>query len=79
MRTGKLEERDWNRMMVQFSKSRCTNFIDDAPSLPIRLRARAREFKKKGLSLILIDYLQLMQVHGNKENRATEISEISEI
>ena len=55
------------------------SYIDDAPSLtPIELRARARRIQReKGLSLILIDYLQLMQVHGNKENRATEISEIS--
>jgi replicative DNA helicase len=54
-------------------------FIDDTPSLsPGELRARARRLKREhDLGLIVIDYLQLMQVPGNKENRATEISEIS--
>ena len=42
------------------------------------MRARARRLKREyGISLIVVDYLQLMQVSGNKENRATEISEIS--
>ena len=80
MRTGKLEERDWNRIdgAIQQIKN-APIYIDDTPSLsPIELRARARRIQReKGLSLILIDYLQLMSVHGNKENRATEISEIS--
>jgi len=45
---------------------------------PSELRARARRLKRAhGLSLILIDYIQLMQVGGTVENRATEISEIS--
>ena len=42
------------------------------------MRARARRIKREhGLGLIIIDYLQLMQVHGTKENRTNEISEIS--
>ena len=42
------------------------------------MRARARRLKREhGLDLIVLDYLQLMQVPGTKENRATEISEIS--
>ena len=51
----------------------------DTPALsPGELRARARRLKREhDLGLIVIDYLQLMQVPGNKENRATEISEIS--
>jgi replicative DNA helicase len=54
-------------------------YIDDTPSLtPVELRARARRIQReKGLSLIVVDYLQLMHVPGSKENRATEISEIS--
>jgi hypothetical protein len=45
---------------------------------PTEIRARARRLKREAnLGLIVIDYLQLMQVHGNTENRATEISEIS--
>jgi replicative DNA helicase len=42
------------------------------------VRARARRLKREhGLGLIVVDYLQLMQVSGTTENRATEISEIS--
>jgi replicative DNA helicase len=55
-------------------------FIDDTPALtPNDLRARARRIAREhGLSLIVIDYLQLMQGGtGPRENRATEISEIS--
>ena len=80
IKTGQLEERDWNRVdgAIQQIKN-APIYIDDTPSLtPIELRARARRIQReKGLSLIVIDYLQLMSVHGNKENRATEISEIS--
>jgi len=55
-------------------------FIDDSGALtPTEVRARARRLKREkgGLGLIVVDYLQLMQVPGTKENRATEISEIS--
>ena len=54
-------------------------FIDDTPALtPTEMRSRARRLQKEhGLALIVLDYLQLMQVAGSKENRATEISEIS--
>ena len=53
--------------------------IDDTPALtPSDLRARCRRLAREhGIGLIVIDYLQLMQVPGSKENRATEISEIS--
>jgi replicative DNA helicase len=53
--------------------------VDETPALtPTEIRARARRLKReRGLDLIVVDYLQLMQVTGTKENRATEISEIS--
>ena len=45
---------------------------------PTEIRARARRLKReRGLDMIVVDYLQLMQVTGNKENRATEISAIT--
>ncbi|MEF3194300.1 MAG: replicative DNA helicase [Halothiobacillaceae bacterium] len=80
VRTGKLEDEDWPRLtsaVVMLSEAPI--FIDDTPALsPTELRARARRLKREhGLGLIIIDYLQLMQVPGNSENRATEISEIS--
>ena len=54
-------------------------FIDVTAGLsPTEIRARARRLQREhGLGLIVVDYLQLMSVPGNKENRATEISEIS--
>lgn len=81
LRNGDLSEEDWPRVTNAIAiLSEAKIFIDDTPSLsPIELRSRARRLHREhgGLGLIVIDYLQLMQVPGNKENRATEISEIS--
>ncbi len=80
LRTGKLNDDDWPRLTSAVGLLAETPlFIDDTPALtPTDLRARARRVKREhGLGLIVIDYLQLMQVLGSKENRATEISEIS--
>ncbi len=80
LRTGDLNDEDWPRVTSAISLlSEAKIFIDDTPALsPSELRARARRLKKEhDLGLIVIDYLQLMSVPGNKENRATEISEIS--
>ncbi len=80
IKTGQLQEKDWNRVDGAIRQMKnAPIYIDDTPSLtPIELRARARRIQReKGLSLIVIDYMQLMSVTGNKENRATEISEIS--
>jgi replicative DNA helicase len=80
LRSGRLQDEDWVRITsatAQLSEARI--FIDETPGLtPTDLRARARRVKREhGLDLVVVDYLQLMQVPGNKENRATEISEIS--
>ena len=81
IRTGKLGDEDWPRLTSAVGiLSEAKIFIDDTPALtPNDLRARARRIAREhGLSLIVIDYLQLMQGSGNsRENRATEISEIS--
>ena len=80
LRTGDLAEEEWPRVTNAITLlSEAKIFIDDTPALsPGELRARARRLKREhDLGLIVIDYLQLMQVPGNKENRATEISEIS--
>ncbi|CAG4973415.1 MAG: replicative DNA helicase [Lysobacter sp.] len=80
LRSGQLEDEDWSRVtsairMLKEAKI----FIDDTPGLsPDALRAKARRLKREhDLGLVVIDYLQLMAVPGNNENRATEISEIS--
>src|SRR6266404_3496503 len=80
LRSGRLQEEDWPRIdsaMTQLSNAKI--YVDETPGLsPTEIRARARRLKReRGLDLIVVDYLQLMQVPGNKENRATEISEIS--
>ena len=80
IRSGQLTDSDWNRVSGaagQLSESKI--FIDETPALtPTDLRARARRIKREhGLDLIVVDYMQLMQVPGTKENRATEIAEIS--
>ena len=80
LRTGQLEDEDWSRVTSAIRLLREAKvFIDDEPGLsPNKLAAKARRLKREhGLGLIVIDYLQLMSVPGNSENRATEISEIS--
>ncbi|HJR69201.1 MAG TPA: replicative DNA helicase, partial [Gammaproteobacteria bacterium] len=80
LRNGKLLDEDWPRVDSAVSMmSDAPIFIDDSGALtPTEVRARARRLKREhGLGLIVVDYLQLMQVTGTVENRATEISEIS--
>ncbi len=80
LRTGRFSDEDWSRINAAVSiMSQAKLFIDDTPAMsPTEIRARARRLKREhGLGLIVLDYLQLMKVAGNSENRATEISEIS--
>jgi replicative DNA helicase len=80
VRTGKLQEEDWPRISSSIAlMSDAPMFIDDTPALtPTEIRARARRLKREhDIGLIVIDYMQLMQIPGTRENRATEISEIS--
>ncbi|WP_082611133.1 replicative DNA helicase [Lysobacter sp. Root916] len=80
LRSGQLEDEDWSRVTSAIRQLREAKiFIDDTPGLsPDVLRAKSRRLKREhDLGLIVIDYLQLMSVPGNSENRATEISEIS--
>lgn len=82
MRTGGLLDDDWQRLISAADRlSSAPIFIDDTPGITImELRSKARRLKlEKGLSLIVIDYLQLMQGRnvGKGDNRQQEISEIS--
>jgi replicative DNA helicase len=80
IRSGRISDQDWARISSATSQlQEARIYIDETPALtPTELRARARRVKREhGLDLIVVDYLQLMQVAGTKENRATEISEIS--
>lgn len=80
IRTGSMDDMDWPKLTSAMSllhKSKI--FIDDTPALsPAELRARARRLKREhDVDMIVVDYLQLMSVPDSKENRATEIAEIS--
>jgi replicative DNA helicase len=82
VRSGKLEEDDWPRLTsaVSILKDKPL-FIDDTAGLsPTELRSRARRVTrelKQDIGMIMIDYLQLMQIPGFKDGRTAEISEIS--
>ena len=80
LRTGNLDDLDWPKLTSAMTLLHKTHiFIDETPSLsPAELRARARRLKREhDIGLIVVDYLQLMAVPGTRENRATEIAEIS--
>ncbi|MBA59298.1 MAG: replicative DNA helicase [Gammaproteobacteria bacterium] len=81
IRTGNLGDDDWPRLTSAVSLlSDKSLYIDDTPALtPNEIRSRARRVARESgsLGLIVVDYLQLMQVSGTPENRAGEISEIS--
>ena len=80
VRTGKLDGDDWPRLTSTLGILNDTKIfiVDDAALTPTEMRARCRRLKREhGLGLVVIDYLQLMHVPGTRENRATEISEIS--
>ena len=82
LRTGKLSEDDWPsfNQAAKALKDRPL-FIDDSPSVsPTEMRARASRIAREHdgqLGMVVVDYLQLMQIKGTNENRVTEISAIS--
>ncbi len=80
MRTGKLEDEDWNKIAQALAPlSEAPIYIDDTPGISVMdIRAKCRRLKlEKNLGLVVIDYLQLMQGRGKTENRQQEVSEIS--
>lgn len=83
LRSGALEDEDWHRLSGALARlSEAPIFIDDTPNIPLLdLRARARRLRaEQGLDLLIIDYLQLMQLHGRAgrgDNRQQEIAELS--
>ena len=80
IKTGNLGESDWPRIIDGMAVlSEANIFIDDTPGIKIsEIRSKCRRLKiEKGLDLILIDYLQLMEGEGKNENRQQEIAKIS--
>lgn len=82
IRTAQLDDDDWARISntMAMLKDKDNLFIDDSSGLtPMDVRSRARKLArdKGGISMIMIDYLQLMRVPSLSENRTLEIAEIS--
>ena len=78
--SGRLTEDEWLQIINSMGPlSQANIFIDDTAGISLmEMKAKCRKLKmEKGLDLILIDYLQLMQMEGYKENRQQEISAIS--
>jgi replicative DNA helicase len=81
IRNGKLEQEDWPKLSTAVNKLKDVPlFIDDTAALsPTEVRSRARKIAREhgGIGMIMIDYMQLMQIAGSTEGRTAEISEIS--
>jgi replicative DNA helicase len=83
IRTGQnLDETEWSKIASVFGMFKQKNnlYIDDSSGLtPTELRSRARRVYREnnGLSMIMVDYLQLMRAPAFSDNRTLEIAEIS--
>ena len=79
LNTGNFSDEDTDRLLDGLERlTECKLYIDDTAGMGLmELRSKARRIKyERGLDMIIIDYLQLMQ-GGKAENRQQEISEIS--
>ena len=80
IRKGFIKKEDWHKLTGAASKlTGAPIFIDDSSGITVlELRAKARRLKMEhGLSLVIVDYLQLMRGKGSFERREQEISDIS--
>jgi replicative DNA helicase len=80
MRSGRLSDQDFQKISQAVGRlSDAPLSVDDNPNVTIMdIRAKARRLKaRSGLSLVIVDYLQLMTGRHNAESRQVEISEIS--
>ncbi len=78
--SGRFEGEDWTRMGKILDKiAAAPLYIDDSPLITVsEIRAKCHRLKQtKGLSMIVIDYLQLMQSGSNTESRQQAVSDIS--
>ncbi|MGQ0587381.1 MAG: replicative DNA helicase [Gammaproteobacteria bacterium] len=80
LRNGRLDAADMDRLTMAGGFLReAPLYIDETAALsPAEIRARARRLAARfGIKLIVVDYIQLMQVPGTRENRTNEVSEIT--
>lgn len=80
LRTGSLSDAEWEQLVEgagEIGESKL--IIDDTPGISVsELRSKCRKYKLEyGLSLVMIDYLQLMSGSGKNDSRQQEISDIS--
>ena len=78
LRSGRMSDDEWSRMSFAIGKLfKAPLLIDDAPALTVtQMRSRARRIAKKhGLSLVVVDYIQLAT--GEGQSREQEVSSIS--
>ena len=82
LRTGRLSDNDWERLLDTANRVGSSNIIiDDTPAITVSaLRSKCRKIKlERGLDLVVIDYLQLMSGGGARrsDSRQQEVSDIS--
>ena len=82
LRTGRLRDDDWGKVSQAFGRlGEAMLFIDDSADIGLmEIRAKARRLKQQhGLSLVIVDYLQLMQSHSRRaqDNRQQEVADLS--
>ena len=80
LKNGNIEDDEWPKITTGMGILQNTKiYIDDSPGITaVELRSKCRRLKvEKGLDLVLIDYLQLMEGDGRTESRQQEISKIS--
>lgn len=80
LRTGYIRDKEWPLLTKGVDRLyTAPMFIDDSTDVsPLQMRAKCRRLKAEhGLSLIIVDYLQLIRWHRRVENRNQEISEIA--
>lgn len=80
IRTGELSDAEWEKLIESAGIiGKSSLIIDDTPGITIgELRSKCRKYKlEHNLSLVIIDYLQLMSGNGRTDSRQQEISEIS--
>lgn len=80
LRSGRIADDQWSKAVgVVDDVSKWPLFIDDKPNItPTEIRAKARQMKKeKGLGLLIVDYIQLIQVQGRHDTREQAVAEIS--
>lgn len=80
LRTGQLTDQEWEKLIESAGViGRSNLIIDDTPGISVsELRSKCRKFKlEHNISMVIIDYLQLMSGSGRSDSRQQEISDIS--